>query len=140
MRSCRANVEVVPSSLWHRRHEPALARTGHWRTTESVRGLRDDFDKAAQAAALQSRWKVGQLKGAEGGFVMTIVFLHDGQIAQTGTSLGSHRIRYGELHIGFGGAECFVQSTQLGHPPLRDRLLLRTRRVVEQNDTAGVEP
>jgi hypothetical protein len=37
-----------------------------------VRGVRDDFDRAAQAAALQSRWKVPTLKGRERGFVMTI--------------------------------------------------------------------
>jgi hypothetical protein len=37
-----------------------------------LRSVRDDFDKAAQAAALQSRWKVPQLKGHERGFALTV--------------------------------------------------------------------
>ena len=37
-----------------------------------LRSVRDDFDKAAQAAALQSRWKVSKLKGGERGFVLTV--------------------------------------------------------------------
>ena len=37
-----------------------------------LRSVRDDFDKAAQAAALQSRWKVPPLKGRERGFALTI--------------------------------------------------------------------
>ena len=37
-----------------------------------LRSVRDDFDKAAQAAALQSRWRVPPLKGRERGFVLTV--------------------------------------------------------------------
>jgi hypothetical protein len=37
-----------------------------------IRSLRDDFDKAAQAAVLQWRWKIPKLKGKERGFVVTV--------------------------------------------------------------------
>jgi hypothetical protein len=38
-----------------------------------AKGVRDDFDKAAQAAALQSRWSVRKpLKGMERGFAISV--------------------------------------------------------------------
>ena len=37
-----------------------------------VRGLRPDFDSAAQAAVRQDRWKVGQVRGKERGFVLLV--------------------------------------------------------------------
>jgi len=37
-----------------------------------IRGVRDDFDKAAQAAAWQWRFKLPKLTGNERGFVLTV--------------------------------------------------------------------
>jgi hypothetical protein len=37
-----------------------------------MRGVRDDFDKASQVAALQSQWKIPAASVARSGYVVTI--------------------------------------------------------------------
>lgn len=53
--------------------ELGVDRSGHAVSACILRGVRTDFDQAAQTAALESRWKFPQLKGRERGFVFTLI-------------------------------------------------------------------
>ena len=88
---CRVGCPYVPPILLHR-VEPAVKSLrrplprgtailevgvnleGQVVSACVVRGVRSDFDRAAQAAALRSRWRASERKGSERGFVLSVTF------------------------------------------------------------------